>query len=674
MRRLLSFVVVCFAAVSLGAGTAAAAASPAVRPVPSLTPQATARLWTKLVQRKHALVATDCRPVRGVFYTQTDWMRLATRLAAGASDCGQFSISIPPLAGDKTTLRGDTAWRIRALGPNFHALAEIHYTAWSNWVTANASTFYAAGQEARRRMVTAGYDVTLGDGWALNELSSAVRRGDGTARQNVRDLVRGLYEGDGTVPRVKGAVYVNGIGQSTGDLSVYKANLQSWLLDAGFWADMSTAVSDWSQEVYGDIRDYAVPGASPATRRDELAAYLGHELNLANAGPADVAPARAFLQASYSPLANAAWAWTASYGYTSVPVDQMQDFVTAQVAALRAGGDHFGFAWVPSNSLGLAAADYTAQTAAILDRLSAALRDPDPCAASCTTEVAGAAFNEGWKSFSAWTQPSLTFATAPATLTAGTASGGLTVQGPAGATVTLASSAPTGTFSGSATGPWTATLSVAAGSSFFYTDTKAGSVTITASSPGASSATQTETIAAAALAKLAVTPGSATLVAGGTQAFAAAGSDAYGNAVAVTPTWTTTAPGTLSGSTFTASGSGSGAVTATSGGISASAAVSVTAPVSRVSSIAYGASGGTTLITLSAVRADTSAALAGATVSITLYRNGTAYSSARGTTGTGGKLTFSASLPRGCWQTRVTALTATGFTWDGATPQNQLCK
>jgi hypothetical protein len=523
-------------------------------------------------------------------------------------------------------------------------------------------------------MAAAGYDVTLGDGWALNELSSAVRRGDGTARQNVRDLVRGLYDGDGALPRARGVVYVNGIGQATGDLSVYKANLQSWLLDAGFWGEMSTAVADWSQEVYGDVRNYAVAGASPATRTAALAAYLGHELALANAGPAEAGTARAFLQSAYSPLATAAWAWTSGYGYTSVPVEQMQDFVAAQVAALRGGGDHFGFAWAPSNTLGLAAADYTAQTGAILDRLGAALATADACAASCTTEVAGAAFNEGWNTFSTWTQPSLTFTTAPATTTAGAASAPLTVQGPAGATVTLASSSPTGAFATTASGPWTATLSIPAGAGFVYADTKAGSATITATAPGATSVMQTETVVAAALAKLAVTPGSVTLVAGATQQFAAAGADAYGNGVAVAPTWTTTAPGTLSGSTFTATGSGSGAVTATSGGISASASVNVTAARSRVSSIVYGASGSSTLITLTAVRSDTGAALPGAAVSVTLYRNGVAYSSGRGTTGTGGKLTLSASLPKGCWQTRVTALTATGSTWDGATPQNQVCK
>jgi hypothetical protein len=573
MRRLLLCLSSLAAAVAVTAGSAAAA-----QPVPSLTPKATQRLWTSLVRRPQPRVAADCTPVRAVFYAQTDWLRLATKLAATGSPCAQVYVSVPPISGAKTTFRADQAWRIRALGPRFHALAEVNFTAWSNWVTANATTFEAAGQQARRNLAAAGYDVSLGDTWALNELSSAVRRGDGAARQNARDFLRGLYEGDGAA--VKGVVFINGINQSTADLSVYKANLQSWLVDSAFWTDMSAFVSDWSQEVYGDIRDYAVAGAAPATRRDELGAYLGHELNLANAGPAEAGTARAFLQSAYSPLANAAWAWSSAYGYTAVPFAQMQDYVTAQAGL----SGHYGYAWAPSNTQGLTTADFSAQTGAVLDRLGAAMAAAgDPCGAEwCTAAIDGSAFNEGWKGFTTWTLPSLAFASAPAALTAGVASPALTVQGPAGTTISLASSAPTGTFSTSAAGPWTPTLSVTAGTSFYYLDTKAGSATISASGTGVNGVSQVETVAAAALATLTVTPGSVSLVSGGSQTFAAAGADAYGNPVAVTPTWTTTAPGTLSGSTFTAGAAGSGNVVATSGAVSASAAVVVTAPATRV--------------------------------------------------------------------------------------------
>ena len=158
------------------------------------------------------------------------------------------------LSDDKTQPRADEAWRIRALGPAFHALAEINVTGWTAWVATTGKSWYEAGVEARRRMAAAGYDVAAGDTWALNELSSAVRQGIGDARANMRAFLKGLYDGDGVLPSARGAVFVAGIGQATGDLSVYQARLQDWYEDAEFWTDLSRYASDWSQEVYGDVR------------------------------------------------------------------------------------------------------------------------------------------------------------------------------------------------------------------------------------------------------------------------------------------------------------------------------------------------------------------------------------------------------------------------------------
>src|SRR5438309_1161584 len=77
---------------------------------------------------------------------------------------------------------------------------------------AGNGTWLEAGVTARQRMAAAGYDVTKGDTWAVNELTSAVRRGDGAARTNAREFLRGLYEGDGG-PQVRGTAFVIGIGQ-----------------------------------------------------------------------------------------------------------------------------------------------------------------------------------------------------------------------------------------------------------------------------------------------------------------------------------------------------------------------------------------------------------------------------------------------------------------------------
>ena len=113
-------------------------------------------------------------------------------------------------------------------------------------------------------------------------------------------------------------MFVAGIGQATTDLSLYQARLQDWYEDAAFWSDLGRFASDWSQEVYGDIRHYAVAGATRETRRDLLNEYLQHESTLAGVAPTRRTRRRSFLAASYSPLANAAGATTPpSAGRTS---------------------------------------------------------------------------------------------------------------------------------------------------------------------------------------------------------------------------------------------------------------------------------------------------------------------------------------------------------------------
>ena len=382
-------------AVLLGAFVSAAHASgasgpaAAAAPVPSLEPAKTAAMWRSLVAQQpkpaqaqaQARAQAECRPLRAVFYAASDWMRLATKLAAARSSCAEYYISVPPLVADKTQFRPDQAWRIRALGPEFHAMAEVHFATWTRWVASTGNSWFTAGVTAREHMAAAGYDVAQGDTWALNELTTAVRRGDGNARANVREFLRGLYQGDGSRP-TRGAALVIGFGQRTGDLTAYQNTLQNWLADTSFWTDMATYVSDWSQEVYGDLRAHAVPGEPVLTRRDYLDDYLEHPLVLANAGPAAIDPARSFLQAAYSPLANGAWPRETAWGWTMVPVDQMSAYISAQVDAMRSytaatgqARDHWGFAWAPSNTTGMPAGDFATQTGQLLDRLATAIRD-----------------------------------------------------------------------------------------------------------------------------------------------------------------------------------------------------------------------------------------------------------------------------------------------------------
>jgi hypothetical protein len=599
---------------------AVAPAAVAAAPVPSLTPGATHRLWLAEVERAktqpRALADVPCRPARILLYAQTDWLRLATKLAQAPSPCADYFISVPPLTADKTQARANQAAQIRALGARFHALDEISYTGWNGWVAAGNGSWFDAGAEARRRMSAAGFSTAAGDTWALNELSSAVRKGTGAARQNARDFLRGLAS-DG----VKGVAFVTGVGQVTTDLSTYKVNLQSWLQDTGFWNEVSNFVSDWQQETYGDVRAYAAAGTSPQQRRDALMQYLGHVPALANAGPDAAAAARGFLAATYGPLANAAWAWGSAYGWTSIPATTMQDYVSAQVYAARnlsagAASDRFGFAWSPSNTLGLATADFTAQTGAILDRLGAAIRDSgvaneDPgsgaCAPTwCTAVVDGAVLTPAWLAFSSWSQAAVAINSPPVTLAAGSAAGPLSVQlQTAGLSdtalvdqpVVLASTSPNGGFSQSPGGPWAPTLTVtipvgSSSASFYYTDTLAGAPTISAALTGQAAATQIETVLPGPLAKLALTPATATVVAKASRSFSATGADAYGNVVTVAPAWTVTpslgtvTPPAGASTTFKAgTRGGRTTLTATAGAVRAAAVITVTRPAPRVASV-----------------------------------------------------------------------------------------
>jgi hypothetical protein len=600
-------------------------------PVASLTPSATHALWVAEVARAKAhprtLADATCRPARAIFYAQTDWLRLATKLAAQQSPCAQYYVSVPPLAADKSQARPNQAAQIRALGGSFHALDEISWNGWSAWVAAGNGTWYDAGVTARQRMAAAGFDAAAGDTWALNELSSAVRTGAGAARQNALELMRGL-SADG----VKGVVFTAGVAQTLPDTGTYKLNLQGWLQDTGFWSAASQYASDWAQEDYGDVRAYAVAGTTPDQRRDAEAQYLAHEVALATAGGAATATAAAYLQSSYVEFGNAAWAWNSAYGFTNVPVATMQDFVSGQIYAARSlnaptGVDRLGFAWAPNNPNALATADFNAQTGSVLDRVAAAIRDSGsaPSAACapawCATAVDGAAFTGAWAGFSSWSVPGLVLtsppatvqAGAPTTLTAQIQAAGVVQNATADQQVTFTSTSPTGTFAPSAT------VTIPAGSSTVsvaYTDTKAGTPTISAALPGQPAAAQTETVTAAPLATLTVTPKSAAVATGRSASFALAGADAYGNAVAPAATWSlsTTAYGRLTSvsptrATFTASTrAGRATLTATANGVKATAAITVSRPGARVAGVRTASVAGHLVVTTSVLRGTTPAA------------------------------------------------------------------
>ena len=392
-------------------------------------------------------------------------------------------------------------------------------------------------------MAEAGFDIAAGDTWAINEFPSTVRSGAGPARANARELVRGLFQGDGTRP-ARGVVFIVGIGQSTGNVSVYQANLQNWLADVGFWTDMSTYVSDWSQEVYADYRRYAVPGADVTVRRDYLNDYLQHALVVSRAGPSTIEPGRGFLAAVAEPAGGRGVAVRLRLRLDERPVrpDAGVRVRRRCTRSLRQRCRRCG-----PGSLGVRVAAAERQRA-VRGRLREPDRgDPRPARRGdprlrrrrrddpgsgacgppgenryCVGDLSGASFAEQWKAFRAWSQPVLTFATPPQTLVAGAPSAqtslalvtstGAPQAATAPVTASLASSSSQGGYSLGPNGPWTATITVTipAGASasppFFYRDTLAGQPELRATTPAATSVTQVQTVVAGPPASLRIAP------------------------------------------------------------------------------------------------------------------------------------------------------------------------
>jgi hypothetical protein len=668
----------------------------------------------------------DCTPVEAVFYESSDWARLATGLAADPSACASYYVTIPALAADKTQMRPGAAAQVRALGPRFHALGEVQFTAWQNWVTSTGNSWYEAGVEARQRMTAAGFDIAGGDTWVVNEFSSSVVAGTGTTRQDVRDLVRGLFYGDGSEPSAKGMVFVVGSAQGDTGLPQVKASLESWFQDQNFWDDMTSYVSDFFQEGYGDVRNYAVAGVDPLDRANSLNAFLEHPLMLAEASgapPAEVG-ARNFLSAAYGALANASWGWGASYGWTKVSPDVMADFISAQTYAMRlTGAVRIGFAWNPLNSSGLSSSDYTAQVAGVLARLAGSIHETDggnpaqACEATgCAGVLDGATSANGWNSFASWSPTEAAFTDQPVSIGTGTASapitlrlrdGGANTTLPVLSTVTISSSSATATFGVGPGGPWTPslTLTIPPGSgtaTFFAQDTSAGSPTFT-SNLGGQIATQVETIVAPNLPTTvaAAPPPSARIAAiellpqqgrlhVGLQIVGDAGQPLQGRVTLALLADATTVAST-SGQTDSAGRLGltarsrlvlgcySARVEALAvpgyrwDGIVPASTYCVRVLPAHVATVSFGRRNGRLHVGVRAT--DDSGRPLEARVAFSVVRDGSTFAATVGRTDSAGWLALTArpKLARGCYRATVSGLSASGYAWDRASPVQRYC-
>jgi hypothetical protein len=308
---------------------------------------------------------------------------------------------------------------------------------------------------------------------------------------------------------------------------------------------------------------------------------------------------------------------------------------------------------------------------------------------------AGLGTPNGLTAFSSATAPppppsgSLSFSPTTEELTAGVASGSITVDlstsaPSAGLTVALSTSSSGGGFSTSSAGPFTATLTlpiIPSGSSsstpFYYQDTAAGSPTVTASASGWGSAALPSTVSAGPLQTIKVSPSLVTLAEGGSQLFAASGVDSYGNSVSISPSWGTTVPGgsmspaSGTSSTLQTTSSGIGAVTATEGSVTGSATVTVTSQSTLNVTVTAGSiskSRGRSYaipLTVAADNATSDAGVSGASVTFQVFSNatcgGTATASGAGTTASSGQVTFNFTTRTATTWCALATVTATGY-------------
>ena len=359
-----------------------------------------------------------------VVFAPEGWNVTGDQFAANLSPCANYWVSVQPVDDpdfpdlDKLAMRPGQAALMHDRGPRVHALALFHYASWSRYREATGESWLEIGRRFRAIMLEAGYCVESGDSWAIDEMPSAIRT-DPSTRDGFASLVRGLHEGEAGMPESRGAVFVWGMGHATENFSVYKPSVESWLADATFWERMNLHVRWWAQEVYTNPLNSCVGTESIDARARQVNEFTMHVPRLAAAAPdsAGVNTAQSYLSRAYVPLMNAVWDADPSHGYgdTTIPLVQMQHFITLQVRAARGWADGHTY---PDGRVGFGIASYhtpkeweTLARAMALGILGAYGDDGAGAAGACmeggvdtwcSCNVPGSAFNDGWETFATW--------------------------------------------------------------------------------------------------------------------------------------------------------------------------------------------------------------------------------------------------------------------------------
>ena len=221
------------------------------------------------------------------------------------------------------------------------------------WVATTGGTWYAAGRRGAsahgRRRVRHLRRRQLGAERAVVRRTTGRRQ----ARVNMRVFLQGPVRRRRRATAARGTVFIAGIGQRTRTFPSIRRGCRTGTRTRGSGATSSHYVSDWSQELYGDIRTTPSPVRRQKHAVTRSTSTCSTRFPSRRRRTATAAAARAFLTATYSPLANAAWQYDAF-----LRLDERSRRADAglrlgaNVRECRGANSRFGFAWSPRNLAG----------------------------------------------------------------------------------------------------------------------------------------------------------------------------------------------------------------------------------------------------------------------------------------------------------------------------------
>ena len=369
--------------------------------------------------------SAECQATRAIFYTSSDWVRLAQGLGADPSPCAQYYISIDRSTANKTEMRPNAASAGRRAGLELPRARRGQLRRLGRAGSPRPGT--PGTRPGRRRgasMDAAGFNVGqrrhLGR-QRVPVLGAHQHRRGAPERRAVRPgpLRRGRLRPAGAGHRVHDRRRPERRRRSP----QYKASLESWFQDSTFWTTMSRRRQ---RLLLRDLRRRPRlrrrrRGPRDARRRTSTTSSR-HPLALvdgARAPRATAAAARSFLELGLRPARQRLLGLDNELRLDRGDLgDDGRLRLRPDLRDARVPGGERGSAspGTRSNTEGLDTSDFNADVAGILDRLAGSIHETDggdptqACEATgCSAVIDGAGPATGWSTFSTWTPTTAVF-------------------------------------------------------------------------------------------------------------------------------------------------------------------------------------------------------------------------------------------------------------------------